>query len=435
MTAGATRGRASRVGWRIYAMLFGMGAFAYFQQRGVTIAAERIMPELSLSQMQIGWIQWAFLLAYTPGQVLGGRVGQRFGARATLAVAGVLAVAAAIATPLAPVALTGGAIFAGLFLSQMTLGVAQAPIFPVGSGVVRRWLPSRRWALANGVQSMGAGLGAAAAPALIVFLMQRFGWQRALFWTALPSLELAVVWAWYMRNTPQQHRSVSPQELAELEPPDDAVVASGTAQAVAKLAVRQVALLTVSYTSLNYVFYLLANWSFLYLVQERKFTVTDSGWLATLPPLAAALGAGLGGGLTDALRASIGPRWGHRLVPLMSLPAIVLLLVLAVVTASPVMAVVGMTLCFGLVELNEGAYWAATMRIAGANTMTATGILNTGGALGGLVGIPIVAFLSGQGAWNAAFLIGAGCAAVSAIAWLGIDATGRDPADGGAARR
>ena len=72
-------------------MFLAMSAIAYFQQKGVTIAAERIMPELSLSQMQIGWIQWAFLLAYTPSQVFSGLVGQRFGARLTLAVAGAVA--------------------------------------------------------------------------------------------------------------------------------------------------------------------------------------------------------------------------------------------------------------------------------------------------------------------------------------------------------
>jgi MFS family permease len=54
-------------------------------------------------------------------------------------------------------------------------------------------------------------------------------------------------------------------------------------------------------------------------------------------------------------------------------------------------------------------------------------VLNTGGALGGLIGIPIVAFLSGHGAWNAAFLIGALCAAASAVAWFGVDTTRRGP--------
>ncbi len=412
------------VGWRIYGLLVGMSAIMYFQQRGVMIAAERIMPELSLSQMQIGWIQWAFLLAYTPSQIFGGRLGQRFGARATLAVGGVLAVIATIATPLAPLLLSGGGIFIGLFLSQLALGFAQSPTFPVSVGILRTWLPAHRWGFANGFQSTGCQLGAAAAPAVIVFLMQRFGWQRALFWTALPALALAIAWAWYVRDRPAEHPSISAQELAGLQPADIPPQVASPPALKGALPLKDIALLTASYTSMNYVFYLLGSWSFLYLVQERHFSVAQSGWLASLPPLAAALGAGVGGVLLDAVCAKIGFRWGCRIVPLISLSSVALLLLLAVYVAGPLTAVVAMTVCFGMVELNEGAYWAATMRIAGPNTMTAGGILNTGGSLGGLIGIPIVAYLSGHGQWHAAFLIGVGCALLSAVAWLGIDATG-----------
>ncbi len=407
-------------------MLVGFGTIAYFQQKGVTIAAERIMPELSLSQMQIGWIQWAFLLGYTPAQIIGGRLGQRYGARGTLAVAGAIAVAATIAMPLVPAVLTGGAVFAALFLSQFTLGLAQAPLWPVGAGVVRAWLPAGRWGLANGIQSMGAQLGAAIAPALIVALTLAIGWQRALFWTALPALGLVLAWAWYARNTPREHPSVTGEELAQLAAPEDLPAkpgkTAGSKRAGSRAPLWDLTLLTVSYTILNYVFFLLANWSFLYLIQERHFTVAQSGWLATLPPIGAGLGAGIGGWLLDALCRKCGIRWGSRLVPLLSLPTLAVLLTLAVYTSHPLAAVIAMALCFGLVEVNEAAYWTATMRVAGANTMTAAGVLNTGGSLGGLIGIPIVAFLSGHGQWNAAFLIGALCAALSAVAWLGVDA-------------
>lgn len=51
-----------RVRWRIFGLLFGFGCIAYLQQKSVTIAAARMMPELGLSQMQIGWIESAFLI-------------------------------------------------------------------------------------------------------------------------------------------------------------------------------------------------------------------------------------------------------------------------------------------------------------------------------------------------------------------------------------
>src|SRR2546430_9816039 len=48
-------------------------------------------PQLGLSQMQIGWLEWAFLLGYTALQFPGGVLGQRAGARTTFVVIGLLA--------------------------------------------------------------------------------------------------------------------------------------------------------------------------------------------------------------------------------------------------------------------------------------------------------------------------------------------------------
>ncbi len=58
---------------------------------------------------------------------------------------------------------------------------------------------------------------------------------------------------------------------------------------------RDVLVLALSYLCMNYVFYLLSTFVFLYLVQERHFTLLESGWLASVPPLAAAAGCGVGG--------------------------------------------------------------------------------------------------------------------------------------------
>jgi ACS family glucarate transporter-like MFS transporter len=417
--------RASRVRWRIFSMLVAFAGVVYFQQRSVTIAAERIMPELSLSQMQIGWLQWAFVLSYGLLQFPGGVLGQRVGARAMLILIGLLAVVATAAVPLTPLVLTGTALFVVLFLTQFLLGVAHAPFFPVCAGVMEAWLPANRWAFAQGIHTFGGQIGAALAPPVLVFLMQTLGWQRALFWASLPALGLIALWAWYGRNRPTEHPDVNARELEEIgaarAAPEESGVSLGRIRRL--LIRRDIALVTVSYISMNYVFYLLSNWSFLYLVQERHFTVLEGGWLASLPPLGAAAGAGLGGALTDRLSRRFGVRWGFRLVPLIALPIAGMLLLAAVHHSNPYVAVAALVVCFGLVELTEGTYWGGTMRIAEADSMAATGVLNTGGNLGGVIGIPIVAYLSGHGDWNLAFTVGVGFALVAAAAWFGIDAS------------
>ncbi|MDB6045905.1 MAG: hypothetical protein JWM63_4456 [Gammaproteobacteria bacterium] len=410
--------------WRVFAFLFGFGFLAYLQQKSLTIAAARMIPELGFSQMQIGWLEQVFVLGYGLFQLPAGVLGQRLGARRTLAVAGLLAFAAMAFTALAPQLLSGNPLFVVLLALQLLLGVSQAAIFPVSAGVFEAWFPPHRWALVQGLQTMGLGLGAAATPPLIASLMAVVGWEKALLWTSMPALALIVAWAWYGRDSPRAHPSVSTEELALLHETANDVdqrVAVGHLRGI--LLDRNVLALAASYFCMNYVFYLLSNWCFLYLVQERHFSVLESGWLATAPPLAAAIGAGVGGVIASALFQRYGSRRGLRLIPLCSLPLAAVLLLLAVHAGNPYWAVVALALCFGCIEITEGSYWATAMTIGRGNTMAVGAVMNTGGNLGGIVGIPIIAYLSGHGAWNSAFLIGSGFALASALAWLIIDAS------------
>jgi MFS transporter, ACS family, glucarate transporter len=416
-----------RVRWRIYAFLFTFGFIAYFQQKGLTVAAERIMPELGFSQMRIGWLEWAFVLGYAAFQFPGGVIGQRLGARLMFTMIGTVAFLATVLTPLAPVALSGTALFVVLLALQLVMGLAQGSIFPVGSGVMETWFRPERWALIQGLQSMGLQFAAAATPPVVAYLMGTLGWQQALFWPALPAVMVIVLWAWYARNSPREHPSVTPEEIAELGkeavPPPTGKVDWRRLRYL--LVNRSILLATFSYVCMNYVFYLISNWCFLYLVQERHFNVLESGWLATLPPLAAGLGAGVGGKLVNVTCSRLGNRWGFRLVPMLALPATGILLLVTVNLSNPYGAVGALALAYAIVELCEGPFWGATMFVARADTMAATGILNTGGNVGGLIGIPIVAYLSGHGQWTAAFAIGAVFSVLGAIAWLGIDAEER----------
>jgi ACS family glucarate transporter-like MFS transporter len=416
-----------RIRWRIFSFLFSFGFIAYLQQKSITVAAERMMPDLGLSQLQIGWLEQAFVLGYAIFQMPGGVFGQRLGARRTFVIIGLIAFLATIATPLLPALCTGTALFAALLGAQVLLGCSQGAIFPVSAGVFEAWFPPLRWSFVQGLQTMGLGLGAALAPPLIASLMTALGWQPALLLTSLPALALIALWGWYGRNTPREHPSVSAQELKEIGTHHRAKVEAGEAgseslrRLLRLLGNRSVVLLAISYLCMNYAFYLLSNWVFLYLVQERKFSLLESGWLAAAPPLAAALGAGIGGIVTGYFCQRFGDRWGFRLLPLLALPATAVLLLLAVNASNPYLAVVALATCFGCVELTEGAFWGAGMTVGRGDTMSVCGFMNTGGNLGGIISIPIVAYFSGQHMWFAAFLIGAGFALLGALAWFGID--------------
>ncbi|HEX3848302.1 MAG TPA: MFS transporter [Steroidobacteraceae bacterium] len=409
--------------WRIFALLFGFGFLAYVQSKSITVAAAGMMPGLHFSQFQISWIEWGFVLGYGLLQLPGGVLGQRLGARRTFVIFGVGAFLATLAMPMAPFWLRGTGLFVALLLVQVLLGCSQAGLFPVSSGVFEAWFPPRWWASVQGLQTMGLNLGAALTPPLISRLMTDMGWQRALVWASLPAIPLVALWAWYGRNSPREHPAVTRRELEYIGAHAGAAVDShiDLRRLKGMLRDRNVLLLGFSYLCMNYSFYLLSNWVFLYLVQERHFSILESGWLATAPPLGAVVGAGLGGVITAAACQKLGNRWGYRVVPIIALPAGGALLLLAEYAASPYWAIAGLAACFCVIELCEGAFWGGAMTVGRGDTMATSGVMNTGGNLGGIIGIPLVGYLTGQHLWKLAFLIGVVFAVAAALAWLWIE--------------
>jgi ACS family glucarate transporter-like MFS transporter len=420
-----------RIRWWIFAFMSAFAMLAYIQRTSLSVAAEKIMPALHLTQMQIGWLNAAFTTAYALSQLPGGILSQRIGARTTFTVIGIVGLIATIATPIAPALLTGTALFVALLAAQALLGAAQGPVFPAWASIAEAWFPQRQWATVNGLVAAFMNIGGAVTPLLIVLLTLQVGWQGALLCIALPTALLTIGWAWYGRNTPREHAAVTAEELAELPPTDPSTSASMTVHRLLHvLGDRNVLLLALSYLCMNYAFYLLSFWSFLYLVEERHFAGIESGLVGMLPWVGAGLGAGVGGYLSDALAIRFGFRWGYRLAPVITLPAAGVLLLVTVGVSTPYAAVLGLVAAFFAVEITEGAYWAATMRVARADTAAATGALNTGGNMGGIIAQPVVAALSGSGHWNAAFFTGTGFAMIAALCWLFVDADRQTPSPG-----
>ena len=386
------------------------------QRTGISTASHQLLPELGLTQIEYGWLLNAFLITYTALQVPGALLGQWRGPRRTLALVGLVSAVAACSAALVPAGHAGAAVFLYLIAGRALLGVAQAALFPVASGVIETWFPVRSWGSAQGLIVTGLWVGAALTPPAIAWLMSQWGWRTALILSSVPSLALVLLWCLYARDAPEAHRGVGAGELAELagNPPRSAPRVS-RAELLTLLLDTRVALLTLSYFLMNYVFYLVTFWCFLYLVQERHFTLLEGGVLASLPFASAALAAALGGRLCDALCGRYGVRWGMRLVPLVSLPAAGVFLVLTGVVSSAYLAVLMLCLAFGCSELTEGTYWAATMRAAPRQAMPATALLNMGGNLGGVVATPTIAALSQAHRWNSVFALGAVLAVLAAL--------------------
>ncbi len=416
----------------VFAMLFAFAFTGYVQRTSISIAAERMMPELGLTQVQVGWLFTSFLFTYAVFQLPGALLGEKFGPRLVLAGIGLTTIIASVLTASAPLIAAFGVMFTALLLARGLLGVAQGGLFPVITGGIQFWFPVRSWCSMLGLSVTGLWLGAAVTTPLVAWLMQSYGWQAALIFSSVPSLLLVALWYGFARDRPEEHPAVSPAELAELKanPPYDPGAPLTVRRILRVVGDPQILRITASYFIMNYVFYLVTFWSFLYLVQERKLSVLESGWLAALPFLVAGAAAATGGRLADRFRARFGDRIGLRILPLVALPCAALFLFLTVWLANPYWAVVALCLGFAFVEVTEGSYWGAAMRLAPQDTMVSTAVLNTGGNLGGVVATPIIAVLSSGQSWGIVFATGAATAIAAALLWLTIDAGRPAPSAG-----
>lgn len=418
----ATR-RPVPVRWIIFALLVGFAALAYVQRTGITVVSKGMMSEGGLTQIQIGWALTSFLVSYTILQIPGGVFGEWLGGRRTFTLIALLAVAATGAIAVAPLALGGTALFLALLCSCLLLGVAQAPIFPVASGAIEAWFPSGKWGAPQGLLTAGVQIGSAVAAPLTAWLVQMVGWKAALILPSIPALAMTAFWAWYGRDFPADHPSVSAAELDELGTHRGAQRSQRVAlkDVLRVLRDRNILLLSFSYLCMNYAFYLLSFWCFLYLVEQRHFSVLEGGWLASIPYAGAALGAAIGGIACDRFCARWGVRIGFRAIPVVALPIAGLLLLVAVKATDAYLAVAALSFAFGSIEITEGPFIAAATTIARQHTMAATAVINTGGNIGGIIATPIVAALSVRQGWTAAFVTGSTFAVVSGLLWLWID--------------
>lgn len=71
-SAFTARGRPSHVRWNILALLVLLSFVAYLLRTNMSIAGDRMMGDLGLSQVQLGWILPAFAWGYAIFQLPGG---------------------------------------------------------------------------------------------------------------------------------------------------------------------------------------------------------------------------------------------------------------------------------------------------------------------------------------------------------------------------
>lgn len=414
-------GAPTGVRWRVLGILVVMSFIAYVLRTNMSVAGESMMRDLGLSNVQFGMVLAAFAWGYALFQFPGGVLGDRYGSRFALAVIAVGWSVVNLLTGLIPAAdvLSLNVVLGTLMVLRFVMGAVQAPLFPVmGGAAFGSWFPPTGWALPNGLSNTGLTLGAAATGPLIVWLVTAVGWRQSFVLTAPLGLLVGAWWWWYGRDTPAEHRGVNEAELALINAGRVPVAEEVQGAWWRVLRDRNVLLMSIAYFCSNYVFYIFFNWFFIYLVQVRGFNVLESGFLATLPWLAGAVGATAGGLWSDDITRRHGIRLGCRVPAALGLVAVAVLLFAGASATDPYMAIFLLSLCFGASQLTEGAHWAGIIAVSGRHAAAASGVLNTGGNIVGGFGALLVPITAEAFGWVAALATGSVFALIGAALWL-----------------
>ena len=370
----------------------------YVDRVNIATAATAIKGDFKLSNTELGLAFSAFGYAYLLLQIWGGWIADRFGARKTLAISGIIWAGSTMLT-----GLTGGLV--SLFLARLLLGIGEGATFPTATRAMANWTPPGKRGWAQGITHSFARLGNAIAPPMVVALMAVLTWRGAFVALGLVSLIWVAAWTWYFRDDPKDHPAVSEQELAML--PSFRTAAQLRKEPVPwGVLTRRMAPVIVVYFCYGWTLWLYLNWLPSFFQHGMKLNLKDSALFSAAVFFAGVVGDALGGIISD----SILHRTGNVVRARTHLVCGTLILSLACLI--PVLYVhdlvgiaVLLSLAFFFLEISIGPMWAIPMDIAPQFSGTASGLMNTGSALAAILS-PLVfgVVIDRTGNWTLPFI-------------------------------
>jgi ACS family glucarate transporter-like MFS transporter len=404
---GAPRISFSRVFFVLTLSCFSL--VGYVLRMNISIAAVFLVPELHLTTVQLGQIFSSFLIGYTVFQLPWGIYGDRFGARPVLCVAAVTWGITSLLTGLLPglVLQVGAASFVALIALRFLLGAGEAAGFPVAARAIASSMPKMQHGLGYAAVIAGTAAGSALTPPLISHLMVSVGWRASFYITASFAFVLAAVWLIVSRG----QSSFANEEHTE--------VSRQTSTSWRKL-LRTPAMwnLSLSYFFESYALYVFVFWSYLYLVEQRHFTLLRGGVYTGLPFLVAMFAVPMVGYSSDRLTQRLGYIKGRRnfAIALMTLSAAFLFATVRLGNAY--FAVAALSLSVACLLATECIFWSSSIEIGDEHAGAAGAIMNTAGNVGGIVSTALVPVLLNRYGWNVAFGSASALVFVSALLWL-----------------
>ncbi|MEU3962767.1 MFS transporter [Streptomyces buecherae] len=183
---------------RLLLVLFLAFGFVFFDRQALSFLAPFIDDDFDLSNTELGVLSGALAFTWALSGMVIGRVSDRLGRRKPLLIGAVVLFSVFSA---AGGLMTG---FFGLLGARALMGVAEGAVLPLSQSLMVEASQEHRRGLNMGLlQGSAAGLlGGIAAPLVVVWVAEHFGWRTVLLLTIVPGLLIAAWMARSVREVP-----------------------------------------------------------------------------------------------------------------------------------------------------------------------------------------------------------------------------------------
>jgi MFS family permease len=374
-------------------MMYGI---TYIDRVNVSTAAPVFQRDLNLSNTEVGLVFSAFAYPYLVFQIIGGWVSDRFGARLTLTVCGVIWAGATIYT-----GLTGG--LATLLLARVLLGFGEGATFPTATRAMSDWTPAGRRGFAQGITHSCARLGNALTPPLVAWLIALVSWRGSFVALGVASFAWVIAWGLYFRDHPADHPGITPGELERLPPPRE----RGRHQAVPWATLtRRMLPVTIVYFCYGWMLWLFLAWIPSFFLHSYNLNLRNSALFSSGVFFGGVVGDALGGIVSDRVFEKTGSRIkARRNLVVFGFWAALACTAPILFLRNPALAAIFLSLAFFFSEFTIGPMWAIPMDIAPRFSGSASGLMNSGSALAAIIS-PLVAgyIIDRTGNWELPFI-------------------------------
>jgi sugar phosphate permease len=367
--------RQLRVPLFVLSLLCVLYLILFVTRVNIATAAPLIKADLGLTNTQLGLAFSAFAIPYALFQLVGGWIGDKLGPRLTLSACCAMVGVATM--------LTGAASsFISLFALRLALGFAQGAAFPTATRAMATWIPVRDWGFAQGITHSFGRIGNAVTPPLMAGLLLFVTWRRSFVILGLASLVWLIVWAWYFRNDPREHPGITATDLAAL--PERG---SGSRPVIPWLRLaRRILPVTLVDFCYGWTLWLFLSWIPAFFFENYHLNLQSSAMFSSGVLFAGVIGDTVGGVATDRLLRKTGSLLvARRFVIVTGFVGALVFLCPVVLLHNLAVTAVCLSLAFFFAELIVAPIWAVPMDIAPRYAGSASGMMNFGFGLAGLV--------------------------------------------------